>query len=191
MLTSIAVAVINHLLAREAWARERLAPFAGKHLAVSLEPLARIALTIGADGLVAAAPADAAFDLSATLPAAALPKFVGQRDALLADLHVSGNAELATAVTYVAQHLRWDAEDDLARMIGDIPTHRVAGAARSFAAWQRDAAQRLAANVSEYVSEEARIVVRTPQLRELADDIASTAAAIDSLEARIARLEHR
>ena len=36
-------------------------------------------------------------------------------------LQVSGDVQLAAEVNWLVDHVRWDAEDDLARAIGDVP----------------------------------------------------------------------
>ena len=69
-------------------------------------------------------------------------------------IDVSGNAKLAAEVLVLVRHLRWDAEEDLARVIGDVAAHRLAGWASGFVAWQRDAIARLADSAMEYVLEE-------------------------------------
>jgi len=37
---------------------------------------------------------------------------------------------LAAEVNWLIDHVRWDAEEDLARLIGDAPAHTLAQAAR-------------------------------------------------------------
>jgi ubiquinone biosynthesis protein UbiJ len=41
---------------------------------------------------------------------------------------------LASELNWLAEHLRWDIEEDLARLIGDAPAHGLAQAARRLAA---------------------------------------------------------
>ena len=54
-----------------------------------------------------------------------------------------GNDKLAAEVLLLARHLRWDAEEALSRLIGDVAAHRVAGAGRALIAWHEDSARRL------------------------------------------------
>jgi ubiquinone biosynthesis protein UbiJ len=56
-------------------------------------------------------------------------------------MEIRGDAELAAEVGWLAENLRWDIEDDLARIVGELPAHQLAKAAR----WMVDAARRLAA----------------------------------------------
>ncbi len=56
-------------------------------------------------------------------------------------MEIRGDAALAAEVGWLAENLRWDIEDDLARIVGELPAHQLAKAAR----WMVDAARRLAA----------------------------------------------
>ena len=54
----------------------------------------------------------------------------------------------------------WDIEEDLSRLFPDVVAHRLAEGGRAFAAWQREAATRLAENLAEYLTEEQPLVAR-------------------------------
>jgi ubiquinone biosynthesis protein UbiJ len=38
--------------------------------------------------------------------------------------------QLAAEVNWLVDHVRWDVEDDLARLIGDVPAHAIGTGAR-------------------------------------------------------------
>jgi ubiquinone biosynthesis protein UbiJ len=103
-------------------------------------------------------------------------------------VEVSGNARLATEVMFLFRHLRWDAEEDAARVIGDVAAHRLAGMVRGAAAWHAEAARRIAGSLVEYATEEARLVVRRADLADLARDNARLRDGLARLEKRIERL---
>jgi ubiquinone biosynthesis accessory factor UbiJ len=87
----------------------------------------------------------------------------------------------------LARHLRWDAEEDLSRFVGDIAAHRLAEAGRAFAAWHLDAAQRLAAAVADYATEEKQLLARRADLEALGEALARLRDAIARLEKRVER----
>ena len=97
---------------------------------------------------------------------------------------ISGNARLATEILALLHYLRWDVEEDLSRVLGDVLAHRVVGTARGIAAWQAEAARRLAENLMEYAIEERRMVVARAEF----DDFA---AAVAKLRDDLARLDQR
>ena len=53
-------------------------------------------------------------------------------------LRIEGDVQLAAEVNWLVDHVRWDPEEDLARLIGDVPAHRIASAGRRTAEALRD-----------------------------------------------------
>jgi ubiquinone biosynthesis protein UbiJ len=45
-------------------------------------------------------------------------------------VQIEGDVQLAAEVAWLAENLRWDVEEDLARLLGDVPAHALADAAR-------------------------------------------------------------
>lgn len=45
-------------------------------------------------------------------------------------VQIIGDVQLAAEVNWLVDHVRWDVEDDLARLIGDVPAHTIANGAR-------------------------------------------------------------
>ena len=103
-------------------------------------------------------------------------------------IRVEGNAPLASEVLFLARHLRWDAEEELAKVVGDVAAHRLAGAARTVAAWHADAAQRVAEALVEYATEEKPLLVKRGELDESAAALARLRDALERMEKRVARL---
>jgi ubiquinone biosynthesis protein UbiJ len=181
---------LNHLLATQSWARERLAPFAGESLELRAPPLPTLRFRVCEDRTLEPAPqgaetASLVLTLRPEAPAAAL---LGEEH-LLRAVDISGNARLASEIMFLSRHLRWDAEEDLSRWVGDIAAHRIAGAARDFAAWQRDAARRIGESLVEYAVEERPLLVPRIELERLAAAQAGLRDALDRLERRIQGLE--
>jgi ubiquinone biosynthesis protein UbiJ len=47
-----------------------------------------------------------------------------------APVQIEGDVQLAAEMAWLADNLRWDVEDDLARVLGDVPAHALADAGR-------------------------------------------------------------
>jgi ubiquinone biosynthesis protein UbiJ len=187
MIDSPAAVFINHLLAREQWARDRLVPFAGQRVRFRLAPLPDLALEIDESGLVANCTAtDVALTL--TIPPAALPRILARDEAALREVGLEGDAGLARTVQFLFQNLRWDVEEDLSRVVGDVVAHRMAGAARAVAAWQRQAAGRLGENVAEYLKDEAGLLMHAYELEAFGREVSEVRDAVERLDKRIQRL---
>ena len=178
---------LNHLLDAEPWARERLAPFAGESLELRAPPLPAVRLTILPAGRVEAGGAEPALVL--TLRPEALGGLVRGGEHFMRSVEVAGsNARLAAEIMALVRHLRWDVEEDLSKLIGDVAARRVVQAGRDLAAWQADALRRLADSFADYAGEEGRLLVRRPELEALGASVAQLRDAIERLEKRIVRL---
>jgi ubiquinone biosynthesis protein UbiJ len=179
--------VLNRLLGAEPWARERLAPFAGETLELRAPPLPALRFSILEGGTAQAS--DAGPGLVMTLKPELLAALARGEEHALRAVVVEGNSRLAAEVLVLVRHLRWDAEEDLSRLVGDVAAHRIAEAGRAFAAWHLDAAQRLVAALVDYATEEKPILARRAQLDDLADSLARLRDGAARLEKRLERLD--
>lgn len=179
---------LNHVLRQQAWARARLAPFAGETVELRAAPWPAIRWTIRADGEVEDAAPGAEPALVVALKPEAPAALLRGEEHFLRAIDVSGNARLADEVMALARNLRWDFEEDLSRLVGDVAAHRIAEAARAFADWQRDAARRLGEALADYAGEEAKLVASRRELEALARGTADLRDALERLEQRMRRL---
>jgi ubiquinone biosynthesis protein UbiJ len=177
---------VNRLLDGESWARERLARFAGETIELVPLPLPPLRVTILESGRLEAGGDEPDLRLEAG-PGALLALGRGEEEFLRA-IEVQGNARLAQEVASLARHLRWDVEEDLSRVIGDVAAHRAVGAARSFVEWQLDIARRVTGAAADFLAEETRILVRRDEQAGQARAVAELRDALARLEKRIERL---
>jgi len=178
---------LNHLLDAEPWAKERLAPFAGETIELRAPPLPRLRFTILPGGRLGTGEEGEA-SLVITLKPEILPALPRGMEHVLRAIEVFGNARLANEVMFLVRHLRWDAEEDLSRLVGDVAAHRLAQVAHDFAAWQADAARRIAEAAADYFLDEQPMLVRRADLTLLADGVAALRDAVERLEQRVRRL---
>lgn len=188
MIDRGAVAGLNHLLAQQPWAAERLAAFAGQSVQFRCRPFPDLRIRILESGLLDQAEADDAGNLVVTLKPAALPLLLARDETVLKQVEIEGSAELASTVQYLFRHLAWDAEEDLSGLLGDVVAHRFVSEGRAFAAWQRDAATRLAQNLAEYWTEEQPLLARPSDVEKFCRDVDALRDDTARLEKRIERL---
>jgi ubiquinone biosynthesis accessory factor UbiJ len=179
---------LNHLLEAEPWARERLAPFAGETLEMRAPPLPPLRFTITADGALGAALPVAESSLVVTIPPSVLAAAVKGEDHLLRSIDVAGNAKLAGEIMFLARHLRWDVEEEVAKFVGDALAHRLVGLARQATAWHADMARRIAGSIVEYAVEEKHMLVKRAALEQIAAVHAHLRDGLERLDKRIERL---
>lgn len=144
--------LLNHVISRESVAMSRLQAHAGRTVTVHLAGWPKLlpaapdlVLGISRAGLFerldAAGEDSMRIELDASNPAAlALATLSGERPRV----NLQGDAALAGDLNWLIQNLRWDVEDDLARVINPAAAHQLArwgGAiAQAFAKLARTAA---------------------------------------------------
>lgn len=179
-----ASALLNHLLAQQSWAMTRLRPHAGRALRLRL-PLAAAVLAIQADGSVAPAAPDMRADailtpnplawLVAADPAA---RFVAGGE----------DAALARELAEIFGALRWDVEEDLSRIVGDIAAHKIAATGAEVLAWHKHAAETIARSWVEHWQEESPLLAPPEEARALAGEINELHERVERLAQRIKQL---
>jgi ubiquinone biosynthesis protein UbiJ len=124
------VLFLNHVLMQEKQAQDRLLRQKGR--VVHLQwGLFSIDLVVTPAGLVDRASPSAKPDLSLTVATESpLVAFQSVMAGKPPPVKIEGDVQLAAELGWLAENLRWDAEEDLSRLIGDAPAHAVADAGR-------------------------------------------------------------
>ena len=188
---ALTTAAANRLLERDAWARERLAAFAGRAFMVRVGPVTS-GFRIDSHGLLESAPlAGSTPDLELALSPFNVPAMLADPRRWNEFVVEEGDAELASVLKDLAQALPWFVERGLGRSLGPILGQQVADAGRAALTLPEYAATRVAANVGSYARDEAQVLAHPADVRALADDTALLAARIDALDARVRMLAER
>jgi ubiquinone biosynthesis protein UbiJ len=178
-----AATAANHVLAQAAWACTRLKPYAGRTVHVRAAPLA-LALTVTAEGQWQAAAPGTAADLTVHVTPVLLARLALRDAGAWRGVVFDGDSAFARDLAFVGEHLRWDAEEDLSRVVGDIAAHRVAQTARTLARWPRESFGHLAQSFAAYWTEEQPLIAGR-------GDVAAFNRAVDELRDGVARLDAR
>lgn len=138
------VLLLNHVLQQEPAATERLRRQAGKPLRVQWGDFHLTLAPTRAGLLERCDPALARPELSVTLTQTspvelAQAMLAGRKPAV----DIQGDVQLAAEIAWLVDNVRWDLEEDLARLIGDAPAHTLAGFARRAADGLKAFAERM------------------------------------------------
>jgi ubiquinone biosynthesis protein UbiJ len=185
-----AIAAINHLLAQEAWARESLALHAGKQACIDTGHL-QLRLRVAKDGMVEACGDDDPATVTIRVKLADLPLIAQNRDRAFSYVKIEGDAEFANTISQLSKGLRWDAENDLERLLGPIGATRIAGGARSALQGATTAGRRLLDNVAEYLVDERAVLVKPALVEQFAADVTRLRDDVERTAKRIAKLEQK
>lgn len=187
MLSSAAASAINHLLRREGWARERLLPYKGRVARLAVPP-ATVTLSVTATGEVAASESTEP-DVTLTIPAASLMEVLRDPRAASSKTQVTGDGNFAEAISYLFTHLRWDVEEDLSRVVGDVAAHRIAGLGRDLAHLPGRVADSVSRSIATYLRDEGGTVPSRAEVEAFNAEVDVLRDDAARLEKRLERLE--
>ena len=123
---------INHVLMQEPAARERLQRQKGRSIQLVWRDFFFQCVCTPA-GLMEWTPSNESTKPDLILRVNEPSPFVLAKAVLQGDkppIRIEGDVQLAAEINWLIDHVRWDAEEDLARLIGDAPAHTLAQAAR-------------------------------------------------------------
>jgi len=206
--TPVWLAAVESLLNRSIGASIKASAAAGRlnrtSLRIDVEGLFSIRAAVAANRLALAsgdgADADAVISGSALSlikllaggAAAAAGAHAGAApDAERAPVRIAGDAEIAARYRELFALARPDWEEELSRIVGDLPARRLsllASGALSFAARVRRTAGE---NLAEYLTEESRDLASKPEIEEFLLGVDQLRETADRVDARLARLEQR
>ena len=187
-----AEAVFNRNIAASTPAAALARRLEGTSLQVEIEALMciRAAMFGGRLALLATdsgTPADAVISGS---PPALLQMLNSGRPATSRNpVQIRGDAEIANLYRELFAAARPDLEEELSRLIGDMPARHLGQIARSVRTWARRARRIAGENIAEYLQEEGRDLITRTELEEFLRGVDNAREAADRVEARLGRIE--
>lgn len=124
------VLLVNHVLMQEPEAQARLARQAGRVVEAHWRVFV-MRLRATPAGLLEIDPSTIQPDLTLTLTEES-PWELAQA-ALRGDkppVRIAGDVQFAAEINWLVEHVRWDLEEDLSRIVGDAPAHAIGEAGR-------------------------------------------------------------
>jgi ubiquinone biosynthesis accessory factor UbiJ len=188
LLTPPLMGTLNHLLRGQPWLRDRLLPFAGRTAALEVFP-AKLMVSVDADGQLLAAGDEAGADVVVRIPVSAVFMLAAGDERARSLIQMSGDPAFAGVLGGVLRELRWDIEEDLSRVVGDIAAHRMVETGRALLDWQGRVAHNVAQTFAEFLTEEKPVLAQRSELTDWVHEVDLVREAVERLEKRIVRLE--
>ena len=198
---------LNRVLAADPEVHERLGEVEGARVRIVVTPLLRpLELAFVRNRMEVSWPANAededededgdgdGVDVTISGSGPALAAFLLEPDArnsLPPGVSVKGDLSLAMRLGRLARCYRFDWEELLSRYLGDAGAHETARHARAAGRWGLGAADTLARDVAEYLSEESGLVAGGAALGRFCDAVDELRDDVERLEARITGLLRR
>lgn len=109
--------------------------------------------------------------------------------AVAGSLKIEGDIELLEKFRALLAQVGFDAEELVAKVVGNTAAGRLTEAARGFFGWGRRAAGTLSLDTAEYLREETYDLVHREDVERWMNGVDALREAADRLEARLAQLE--
>lgn len=180
-LATPVAAAINHLLVRQQSLQTTLAAHAGKTACIATG-FFDLRLRVAADGLLVVDDAEKA-SVTIRVKPADLPQILANPERAFSYVKIEGDADFANTISQVAGKLRWEAEEDLAPLVGDIASVRIVQTAQAGLTTMQSTGKKLAENMAEYLLEENPLLLH----RQVANDFAAAVATLRDDTERLAK----
>ena len=185
-------ATINHLLSRQASLTSLLKTHAGKTACFDVG-IVQLCLCVTGEGLVRQVEQTQVADnkpaVTIRIKPTELPAILADMKQAFSHVTIEGDADFAKTISEVAMQLQWDAEEDLAPLVGDIAAVRLVQFARASLHNLKVSSQSLADSVAEYLLEEQPVLLRRQTRLEFSEQVMTVRDDTERLAKRIALLE--
>ena len=194
MLTETIENVLNRGLPRSPRARQLCRELQGHRVGVEVSGFARLVVESTGETLQLKRDATASTEaeivggpFSLLALAGESPEAVIQRG----DVQIRGDVELAQRFRELALLLRPDIEEEVSKVVGDVPAHHLGRVARAAFGWTRSAASTQVRNMAEYLAHERQHLVPRAEADQLLKGVDTLRENVDRLEARIELLARK
>ncbi len=190
MFKPIASQFLQHLTNQNNWSRKYLLPFAGKVLQFNIVPI-KTKLIILEDGSLGISPDHATADAIIHIPPSLAIRLMAKDESAKMEIRIDGDSHLATKVTKVLQYIRWDVEDDLSKVVGDITSNKVVTMAKESAQAVKKQTTSITEMLIEFWQEEKPILAKQWQVNQFNTDVDRLSSDMNRLEKRLNKLKNR
>jgi len=183
MLKPLAAQLLQHLTNQNNWSRKHLIEFAGKVVQFNIA-LTNAKVLILEDGSLGMATDNAKADATISIPPSLALRLIAKDEAAKMLINIEGDSHLATELGKILQFMRWDVEEDLSKVIGDIPANKAALFSKKMLSTTKKQTINVAEMLTEYWQEEKPILAKKWRVEQFIE-------AVDTLNSDTARLEKK
>jgi len=187
MLKALSTRLLQHLISQNSWASNLLQPHAGKSLQINVSFISA-SLVILENGNLAMAGETNVADAKVTIPPSLLLRLLAKDEAANRQINIEGDTQLVAELAKVFSNMRWDYEDDLSNLIGDIPANKIGTYARDVANSVKETSINLAEMLSEYWQEEMPLIAKKRHVEQFNAEVDTLGADVARFEKKLAKL---
>ncbi len=175
--------LLQHLIAQNSWAQDLLLPFAGKSLQFNVSVFQQT-LVVLENGQLAMSGETNLPDAVMTMSPTTLLRLLTKDEAANRQVSITGDTQLASAFAKVFANAHWDVEDDLSRLIGDMPANQVVDSTQKMVDSFKKTSINAVEMVTEFLQEEKPLIAKKISVENFN-------AEVDTLRADVARFEKK
>jgi ubiquinone biosynthesis accessory factor UbiJ len=179
--------LLQHITHQNNWARPYLSGFSGQIIQFNFV-ITKTNLLILEDGGLCIAGETAAPNAIVTIPPSLGLRLLSKDEAAKSYIKVDGDIHLATEVSKVLQHMRWDAEEDLSKLVGDVAAYKITKVGKDTLSTLKQQGQNAAEMLTEYWQEEKNILAKKRHVTQFNQAVDALREDADRLEKRIEKL---
>lgn len=183
MFKPIVTRFLQHLTSQNQWSKSYLVPFASKVVQLNFV-LIKANIQILEDGSLAIGGEASVPEATIHLPPSLAMRIMTGDEAAKMQIKVEGDTHFATEFSKVLQHMRWDVEEDLSRLTGDIAANKIGTSTKKILTTAKQQTINAAEMLSEYWQEEKNILAKKRHVETFI-------AEVDTLVSDVARFEKR
>lgn len=183
ILKPVAAYLLQHLTDQNNWSRKHLLAFAGKVVQFNIAFI-ETKLLILEDGSLGMAADNAYADAIIHIPPSLALRLIAKDEAAKMLIKIDGDSHLATELGKVLQLMRWDIEEDLSKVVGDIPASKIALTAKKALSTARKQSVNATEMLVEYWQEEKPVLAKKWRIEQFVQNV-------DTLNSDTARFEKR
>lgn len=187
MFKQISTRLLQHLIAQNSWANELLQPFAGKSVQLNIA-LVNTSLVILENGSLAIAGDTDIPDATITIAPSLLLRLIAKDEAAKLQIKIDGDTHLATELAKVFSNMHWDYEDDLSKIVGDVPAYKLGELGRQTVNTMKETGINLTEMLSEYWQEEKPMIAKKRHVEQFNAEVDILRADVERLEKRLNKL---
>ena len=179
---------VNHLLAKEKWASAKLQSHANKIACFDLRAIS-LRVKVGADGMLESAAEGVQADVTIRIKLSDLSQILQQRDKAFSYVKIDGDADLANTISYLSDNLRWEVEEDLSRVVGDLAAVKLVSGAKALTESLKRTQQSVQENLAEYFLEENPMLVRPAAIKGFGEQVTQLRDDVERFMKRLEKIE--
>lgn len=187
MIAQLATRLLQHITHQNSWAKPHLVPYAGQVITFDFS-LLRMSLIVLEDGSLATAPDNALPNASVFIPPSLAMRLLSGDAHAKTLIKVDGDVHVATEVSKVLQQMRWDIEEDISHITGDIAAYKIGEVTQSMFAQAKKQTTQLADMVSEYWQEEKPVIAKKRHVEEFNASVDTLRHDVDRFEKKLEKL---